>query len=114
MSNIQHLEVFAGEDRTSALAARDSANLPADLTSKTVTWYVGRSPWRPDNGNAIFSKTGSIVSAPAGTFTVPIAAADTKYMNGDYEHQAKTTDGLGNVAVVCQGRFRVRSALMVP
>lgn len=109
--NIQHIEVFAGEDRTVPLAARDSNNLPVDLTSKTVTWYVGRSPWRPDFGNAIFSKTGTAIAPTAGTFSVPIAAADTLHMSGDYEHMAKTTDAAGLVAVVCQGRFRVRSAL---
>lgn len=109
--NVQHIDVFAGEDRTVPLAARDSSNLPANLTGKTVNWYVGHSPWRPDCSNAIFSKTGTVVSAPGGTFTVPVAAADTLYMNGDYEHMAKTTDNSGLVAVVCQGRFRVRSAL---
>ncbi len=107
MVNILHLDVFAGEDRTPTLSARDSSNNVASLTSKTVTWYVGRSPLRPDNGTAIFTKTGSTVVASAGTFTVAIAASDTDRLDGDYEHMAHTTDGSGNVAVVCQGRFRV-------
>lgn len=110
--NVQHLDVFAGEDRTPTLSARDSANVAADLTGKTVAWYVGRSPWFPDCSNAIFSKTGTTVSASDGTFTVPVVPADTQYLDGDYEHMAKTTDGSGLVAVVCQGRFRVRSALV--
>lgn len=112
MANVQHLDVFAGENITPTLSARDSVNAPASLTSKTVAWYVGRSPWRPDNSNAIFTKTGSVVSAPAGTFSVAITPSDTQYLNGDYEHMAFTTDGSGNVAVVCQGRFRVRSVLV--
>lgn len=112
--NVQHLDVFAGEDATKTVYARDSANLAADLTGKTVTWYVGRSPWRPDNSNAIFTKTGTVTSATTGVFTVPVTPADTQYLSGDYEHMAKTTDGSGLIAVVCQGRFRVRSALDVP
>lgn len=112
MSNTQHLEVYAGTDRVPTLYARDDNNNAVSLTSKTIAWYVGRSPWRPDCSNALFSKTGSVVSASGGTFTVPIAAADTQYLNGDYEHMAKTTDGSGNVAVVCTGRFRVRPVLV--
>lgn len=112
MSNIQHLEVYAGEDATKTLAARDSANAPANLTGKTITWYVGRPPWRPDCSNAIITKTGSVVSAPDGTFAVAITPSDTQYLNGDYEHMAFTTDGSGNVAVVVQGRFRIRPQLV--
>jgi hypothetical protein len=114
MANIEHKNVYAGTNETLTLHARDSANAPANLTSKTIAWYVGRSPWRPDCSNAIFSKTGSVVSASAGTFTVDVAPADTQYLNGDFEHMAKTTDGSGNVAVVVQGRFRIRPALQVP
>lgn len=112
MANIQPLDVYSGADETKTLYARDSSNNPASLTSKTVTWYVGRSPWRPDCSNALITKTGSVVSASAGTFTVAILASDTQYMNGDFEHMAHTTDGSGNIAVVCQGRFRIRPVLI--
>lgn len=113
MANSQHLQIYSGEDATLTLYARDSANAPASLTGKTVTWYMGRSPLRPDNSHAILTKTGTVVSASAGTFTVAIDAADTQYLNGDYEHQAITTvDATGLVAVVCQGRFRIRPSLV--
>ncbi len=110
--NRQNLDLFAGEDRTPTLYARDSANNVADLTGKTVAWYVGRPPLRPDCSSAIFSKTGTTLTATDGSFTVPVVPADTQYLDGDYEHMAKTTDGSGLVAVVCQGRFRVRSSLV--
>ena len=113
MANIQHLDVYAGEDRTPTLYARDSANVPLSLTGKTVAWYVGRSPWHPDYSNAIFSKTGTTISASAGTFSVPIVPADTQYLNGDYEHMAvATVTASGLKYVVTQGRFRVRSVLV--
>lgn len=110
--NVQHLDLFAGENRTPTLYARDPSNNVASLTGKTIAWYVGRGPWAPDCSNAIFSKTGTIVSASAGTFTVPIVPTDTLNLVGDYEHLAKTTDGSGLIAVVCMGRFRVRPALV--
>ncbi len=110
--NLQHIDLFAGEDRTSTLYARDSANNVADLTGKTVAWYVGRPPLRPDCSNAIFSNTGTTLIATDGTFTVAVVPADTQYLEGDYEHMAKTTDGSGLLAVVCRGRFRVCSVLV--
>lgn len=113
MANVQHLDVYAFEDRTPTLYARDPSNNAVSLTGKTIAWYVGRSPWHPDWSNAIFSKVGSIVSAPAGTFSVPITPTDTQFLNGDYEHMAVTTVvATGLVAVVCAGRFRIRPALV--
>jgi hypothetical protein len=112
MAQIQHIDVFAGEDRTISLYARDSANLPTNLTSKTLTTYVGRPPLRPDCSDALFTKSGSIVSASAGTYTIAIADTDTQYMSGDYEYQTKTVDGSGNIAVVTLGRFRVRPVMV--
>jgi uncharacterized protein (DUF2345 family) len=111
MANLQHLEVFAGENRTPTLYARDPSNVAVSLSGKTITWNVGRSPRNRDSSWPIFSKTGTIVSAPAGTFTVAITPDDTQYMAGDYEHMALTTDGSGNVAVVTTGRFRVRPTI---
>lgn len=111
--NLQHLEVFAGEDRTPTLYARDPSNVALSLTGKTIAWYVARPPWHPDRRNAIITKAGTTVSASAGTFTVPILAADTQYLEGDYEHMAvSTVTATGLLAVVCKGRFRVRPSLV--
>jgi len=106
--NVQHFEVYAGENRTlTPIYARDSANAVVSLASKTIDFRVGRSPRAIDSTWPIFTKTGTM-SAPAGTFSVAIAPADTQYLQGDYEYQAVTTDGSGNLAVVTVGRFRVR------
>ncbi|TAJ89732.1 hypothetical protein [Reyranella sp.] len=106
--NRQHLDVFAGENRTPTLYARDPSNNVASLAGKTVSWRVGRSPRDLDSSWPIFTKTGTVVDAAAGSFTVPITPADTQYLYGDYEHQAVTTDGSGNAQVVVAGIFRVR------
>jgi len=102
--NVQNFDIHSGENRTLSMAARDSANAVASLTSKTVTWRVSEL----DGVHPIFSKTGSVVSASAGTFTVAITPTDTADLAGDYKHQAITTDGSGNIAVVVTGRLRIR------
>jgi hypothetical protein len=105
--NVLPVDIWAGEDRTLTLAARDSANAPVNLTNKTVTFRVAR----PLSDVAVFEKTGSTISASAGTFSVAIADSDTQNMSGDYRYTAYTTDGSGNIAVVCSGRFRVRQSI---
>lgn len=112
MANVQHIDMFAGETRTLALAGRDSANLPYNLSGKTVTWYLGRSPFAPDDTTPIVTKPGSIVSAPGGTFTVALASSDTQDLNGDFGHMALATDGSGAQAVLTSGRFRIRPVVM--
>lgn len=112
MANVQAIELYAGDDLTTTLAARDTANAALSLTGKTVAWYVGRSPWHPDWSNALISKTGTTVSASGGTFSVPLVPADTQYLSGDYEHVAivtTTSSGLQTVGV--RGRFRVMPSL---
>lgn len=111
MANVQHLDMYCGEARTFALAGRDSSNLPSNLTSKTVAWYVGRSPFRPGNCTPIVTKAGSVVSAGAGTFTASVVRDDTQDLNGDFEHMAVASDAGGNRSVICQGRFRVRPVI---
>lgn len=112
MANVEHLETTAGEDRVWTLHARDSSNAVKDLTGCAIAWYVARPPARPDYTTALINKTGTTVSASAGTFTVSVAAADTQFLNGDYEHQAWCTDGSGNATLVSRGRFRVSTALV--
>ena len=102
--NVQNRDIFSGENRTLSFAARDADNVVASLTSKTVTYRVSER----GNQSPLFSKTGSVVVAASGTFTVAITPADTTDMAGDYAHQAITTDGSGNIAVVMVGRLRVR------
>jgi hypothetical protein len=104
--NRQHLEVHAGENRTLTLYARDASNVVKNLTGHTLSWRVGRGPFTFDS-SPVFTKTGSIVSAAAGTFTVSITPSDTENLEGDYTHYGVATDGSGNVSAVVGGRFRV-------
>ena len=107
--NVQHIDVTAGEDRTQTLYARDSNNLPVSLTGKTLTWQLAKPPNNPANLLALLTYTGTVVSASAGSYTIPIAASDTSaYTPGDYFHQTYATDGAGVITIVNVGRFRIR------
>lgn len=108
MPNVQHVDLYAGEDRTLTLNARDSSNAAVSLASKTITFRVGRRPAWPELDGAIFTKTGTATVTASGTYTVPILPADTDGLAGEYVHQTITTDGSGNIAVVNTGRFKIR------
>lgn len=110
--NVQNIDVTAGESPTITLAARDVNNAVQNLTGFKIAWYVGRGPFDPDNNVSIFTKTGTVVSAALGTFTVPVLSADTVNLQGTYRHQAWTTDVSGNTALVVDGQFRVRPGIV--
>ena len=112
MANVQHFEVYAGEDRTLTMYGRDASNAASDLTDKTITVYIGRKPNDPTVRSAIVTKTGTIVSALSGSFTVSIAASDTDNLTpGDWQYVAETTTGSGSVSVIARGRFRILSTI---
>ena len=109
MAQNQLLEMFRGENRTFSLAARDYANNPSNLTGKTVTWKIAFPPYEPDWPEAIFTKTGTVTDAANGLFTVAVVPADTFYLSeGNYTHQAYTTDTSGSVSLVTEGLFHIR------
>ena len=107
MSNIQNLDMSAGETRTFSLAARDPNNAVKGLSGLTVAWRIGRGPFDPNSDYPLITKAGSVVSAAAGTFTVSLALTDTDDLQGDFLHQAVTSDNV----VVVEGRLRIRPAL---
>ena len=108
MANVQHLEVYAGEDRTLTIYGRDASNAAVDLTGKTITVYIGRKPNDPTTRQAVLTKTGTAVVAADGSFTISIANSDTQNLtSGDWQYIAETTTGAGAVEVVARGRFRI-------
>ena len=110
--NIQHLEVNAGEDRTLTVYGRDASNAASDLTGKTITVYIGRPPNDPSDRTATLTKTGTIVDASLGSFTISIANSDTENLiPGDYQYIAETATAAGSISVVARGRFRILSTI---
>ncbi len=94
MSELQYLDIFAGENRTLTLYARDPSNNVQDLTGKSVFWRVGKPPRWPDQKSAIIVKDGVVTDAVNGVFTVSITPSDTWQLAGNFVHVALTiTDG---------------------
>ena len=112
MPNQQPLEVYQGTNVTITLTARDANNAVQNLTGLTLGFVAGRRPSDPENRSPIFTKTGTTISATAGTFSVAITPTDTQDMAGDYQYQAESTDSSGNIVVVCFGRFTVKPTML--
>lgn len=103
MTTKTNVEIWAGDVRTLTFTARDYSNAIINLTDATITWKVGRGP----GALALIQKTGSIVSAAGGTFSVALAAGDTNTLRQrDYVHDATVTVG-GTITTAVRGRFRV-------
>lgn len=72
--------LYAGTDRTLSLVARDDDGAILDLTGGSLAFRLARNP----GDSTEVSKTGSITSAAAGTFTVALTDGDTDDFEGDY------------------------------
>lgn len=108
MPSVKNHTMTAGANATLSMEARDGSNAPLSLSGASVSWRVGRGPTMIDAPLSLFSKTGAIVSAAAGTFTVSIVPDDTRDLEGDYLHQAWVTNASAQTYVVAEGRFRVK------
>jgi hypothetical protein len=111
MHTLEHFQLIAGVNATITAHARNEANGIFSLTGQSLNFRVGRSPRRLDSSWPIFTKGGTISDSENGVFTVSLAPADTKYLCGDYQHETWATDSSGNLAVVSEGRFRVRDPI---
>ena len=105
--NVQDIDVWSSEHRTETLTSRDSNNAVVDLTGGTLSWRAGSR----ESDYAMITKTPSIVSAAAGTYSVVLTPSDTQYLDGDYRHQTFFTASGGATSVVNTGRLRVRGDL---
>lgn len=107
MPTVKNLRVRGYTNQSFTLYARDESNVPVNLSGATIAWRVGRGESNPDSSWPLFTKTGTTVSAAAGTFSVALAPSDTQYMEGDYVHEAWLTNASAQTSVVNTGRLRV-------
>ena len=107
MPNVQNFDITSGETRTLTMYARDSDNAVKSLSSLTVQWRVGQPPWDPRRETPTLTKTATIISASAGSFSVALEYDDTYQLEGDFLHQAVTSSGL----VVTMGRLHIRPGI---
>lgn len=105
MSNRQHFTITAGEDRTLSLVARDAAGAILDLTGATLAFRMSAA----QGDTNVVSKSGSIVSAALGTYTVSLSDGDTTALEaGDYVYQVMAT--ISGTSTLCtQGKIRIEA-----
>lgn len=108
-NNKQNFNLTMGEDVTLSMTARDKTGAVINLTGATITWRMGQRL----GTSASLTKTGSIVSAAAGTFTVSLTDSDTDanlYRARNYLHQA-IVEISGTTTVAVQGKIRFDGAI---
>ncbi len=105
--NVQNFNITAGEVCTLTMYARDRDNAVQSLSGVSVQWRVGKAPWDPMSDVPVLTKTATIVSAAAGSFTVSLTYDDSYNISGDFQHQAVTSTGL----VVVSGKLHVRPGI---
>ena len=104
MSATKHFEIYAGEDRTLSLVARDAANDILNLTGATLAFRMSKTAGE----GATVSASGSIVSASAGTFTVALTDSNTDIAAGDYTYHVLATIS-GTDTLCSRGTIRVKA-----
>ena len=70
--NRQNLYIYAGENDTLTLFARNSSNNVPNIYGQTIDWRVGKTPFEPGRRSAVLDKTATIVSTTAGSYSVSI------------------------------------------
>jgi hypothetical protein len=105
--NVQNFNITAGEVCTLTMYARDRDNAVQSLSGVSVQWRLGKAPWDPMSDVPVLTKTTTIVSAAAGSFTVSLTYDDSYNIAGDFQHQAVTSTGL----VVVSGKLHVRPGI---
>jgi hypothetical protein len=108
-NNKQNFSLTAGEDVTLSMTARAKTGAVLNLTGATITWRMALTP----RGPTLIEKTGSVVSAAAGTFTVSLTTADTDpstFTPRNYYHQASVS--IASAATVAvKGRILVEGGI---
>lgn len=100
---LQNFTLTAGTDRVLSMKAKTPSGAVLSLTGASITWRLSRAL----GGGVVLSKSGTVVSAALGTFTVSLSDADTASLaNGNYVHEALITIGSTQYSAV-QGAVRV-------
>ena len=100
----KHFEIYAGEDRTLSLVARDANGDILSLSGATLAFRMSKNPGE----GATVSASGSIVSASAGTFTVALTDSNTDIAAGDYTYHVLATIS-GTDTLCSRGTIRVKA-----
>ena len=81
----------------------------ADITGAVIRFTVKDEEWDTDDddSDAQIAKTGTIVSAAAGTYSIILTDTNTYLPPGDYFYSAKIELASGNIYLLDKGKFKV-------
>lgn len=104
-ADYQNFSLYSGETRNiiSNITEQDGIT-PVDLTGATVTWYLKNSKHSSTN---LVTKNNPPIIISGNQITIPLHAADTSTLRGNYYHYCEMTDALGNSSVVFTGYMTV-------
>lgn len=106
MQNLQNYLLTAGEDRTLNFTAKDHTGAVLNLTGAVLKCRIARNL----ADAAVLEKTGAIISASSGTWSVSLSNADTATLSGEYFLQGFAT--IASAVTVCnEGLLRVETLI---
>ncbi len=81
----------------------------ADITGAVIRFTVKDEEWDTDDddSDAQIAKSGTIVSAPAGTYSITLTDTNTYLPPGDYFYSIKIELASGSIYVLDKGKFKV-------
>lgn len=98
------LKRYRGDTRPDAGTVEiDEVAIPIDGCSFTLTVDPEENPTTADNN--LFSLTGVIVNATAGTVKFPITAEQANQTPGEYWHDIQMVDGEGLKHTISKGGY---------
>jgi hypothetical protein len=106
----------AGDTKRLNMTITDKLGTPVDLTEAAIRWWASRGDAEKFSRTPILQKTmGNGIEDVAlyeGQFTVVLAPADTRDLNGSYYHEVEITDAFGNVSTPISDTFTVTKDLI--
>ena len=87
---------IAGDDATITITAKDESGAVIPLGSSDIDWKMINIKDSTDFLTKSIASGVSITDAPNGIFVVTLPNSDTEGRSGEYNQEAKITDGSGN------------------
>jgi|FLOH01.1.fsa_nt_gi hypothetical protein len=102
LNNLEDIEFIAGTEYELNYTVTDEDGAIIDITGATVEYRVA---FLGQPENSVINKTGTIVSAAAGTWTTKLLTADTEGLSGVFVGQPRVTDSSGSLFIAGQGNL---------
>lgn len=100
------ISIVQGDDKVLTFTFKDAAGAAFNLTSYTV-FYTVKKNLEDADAAALISGSLTVATPASGVGTWTLAAADTKYLLGEYFYDIQTKDGSGKIVTLIVDTFEV-------